>query len=109
MVHFIISIHAPRVGGDTIDALLNIFKEDFNPRPPCGGRQPAQKLVNSSSRFQSTPPVWGATLGDAMTPYIIFQFQSTPPVWGATFLRCEKKFVKSISIHAPRVGGDQIP
>ena len=33
-------------------------------------------------------------------------FQSTPPVWGATLLSGVSWAVAAISIHAPRVGGD---
>ena len=36
-----ISIHAPRVGGDKNGMQVEIKKLNyFNPRPPCGGRQP---------------------------------------------------------------------
>ena len=34
---------------------------DFNPRPPCGGRLRQTRSRNWAHRFQSTPPVWGAT------------------------------------------------
>ena len=33
-----ISIHAPRAGGDRIDAADDAGVRHFNPRPPCGGR-----------------------------------------------------------------------
>ena len=37
----------------------------------------------------------------------VMQFQSTPPVWGATgTLHTQGRAGASISIHAPRVGGD---
>ena len=56
-----ISIHAPRVGGD---------------RENVG-------YVTETWEFQSTPPVWGATV--ELLEYIEQSvFQSTPPVWGAT-------------------------
>ena len=35
-----------------------------------------------------------------------FLFQSTPPVWGATVVPIKLKEADVISIHAPRVGGD---
>ena len=123
-----ISIHAPRVGGDS------------GPTAP----------PTTPMRFQSTPPVWGATqrpclakrglgisihaprvggdgnrgsfackavisihaprvggdlavLGDQKQG----TFQSTPPVWGATAsCRGPLPAMPPISIHAPRVGGD---
>ena len=59
-----------------------------------------------NTSFQSTPPVWGATPG--IPPGNGTQaFQSTPPVWGAT--RQQAGIISpwiTISIHAPRVGGD---
>ena len=36
----------------------------------------------------------------------IFQFQSTLPVWGATLTKIVFLKLNSISIHAPRVGSD---
>ena len=56
---------------------------NFNPRPPCGGRRSIFAGPRSCLRFQSTPPMRGATW---------------PPVCGRTANR--------ISIHAPHAGGD---
>ena len=81
-----ISIHAPRVGRD-FDGL--------------------KKLLNGTS-FQSTRPVWGATL-EMMTPASRREvFQSTRPVWGATFVQKILAIAGIISIHAPRVGRDDV-
>ena len=84
--------------------------------------------VSSSCEFQSTLPVWGATLIAIVdAPYT--QFQSTLPVWGATCGQrtqprrrddfnprspCGERLTEPalkllavvISIHAPRVGSD---
>ncbi len=57
----------------------------FNPRPPCGGRHGRHAFVALRLQFQSTPPVWGAT-PDHPSP----------------------RAGRSISIHAPRVGGDRV-
>ena len=106
---FQISIHAPRVGGDV----------------------PRLRFSSTSKAFQSTPPVWGATKGGAgpveWSPHFnprppcggrpaasrhssrISTFQSTPPVWGATYAFCCNRRTFDISIHAPRVGGDEKP
>ena len=83
-----------------------------------------------SAKFQSTLPVWGATLVSVATePLLGFQstlpvwgatwrrqifrvpevFQSTLPVWGATFNMIKTPFDMRISIHAPRVGSDRPP
>ena len=56
--------------------------------------------------FQSTRPVWGATIDAGIEILMSLVFQSTRPVWGAT----KEPFTVSsrgiISIHAPRVGRD---
>ena len=57
-----ISIHAPREGGDTGDAHADRVVRNFNPRPPRGGRLPANTLDGEwMPKFQSTPPARGAT------------------------------------------------
>ena len=56
---------------------------DFNPRPPRGGR-----------------------LNPARPNNRVFRFQSTPPARGATSLRRYTSSNYTISIHAPREGGD---
>ncbi len=102
----VISIHAPRVGGDERIVRGIFILLYFNPRPPCGGRPPLFSMRRLSRIFQSTPPVWGATLallsvlrdrsisihaprvgGDSRRRGLLtgrLEFQSTPPVWGAT-------------------------
>ena len=81
--HAFISIHAPRVGSDAL------------PIPTAA----------SSIQFQSTLPVWGATITLARI-MLIPVFQSTLPVWGATNVHEVTNTAQSISIHAPRVGSD---
>ena len=79
---------------------------NFNPRSPCGERRRAYKAHRTVNRFQSTLPVWGATLAwshwkefmgisihaprvgsdiwAATAIRLMSKFQSTLPVWGAT-------------------------
>ena len=79
-----ISIHAPREGGDKKDGQL-------------GG---------ATTIFQSTPPREG---GDGIEKKLFIirrRFQSTPPARGATVIAIEAKARRTISIHAPREGGD---
>ena len=79
-----ISIHAPRVGGDfrlhTSPFLMGIF--------------------------QSTPPVWGATLPTLRSGALGLHFNPRPPCGGRLSRRLPRIIDKVISIHAPRVGGD---
>ena len=100
-----ISIHAPRVGSD--DMLLHAHSGGpyFNPRSPCGERPLGSSVCDNREPFQSTLPVWGATIiqciGDTE-----YRFQSTLPVWGATSELASALERIEISIHAPRVGSD---
>ena len=81
----IISIHAPRAGGDALPLRpAKGDRYDFNPRPPCGGRRSICAPAPCLTAFQSTPPVRGAT--------------DRADIYPAPH---------KISIHAPRAGGDQ--
>ena len=77
----------PPVRGATQHIKSTVYKPkaDFNPRPPCGGRQ--HKYDNCVGYYV---------------------FQSTPPVRGATDLRDLSSVGNDISIHAPRAGGDTV-
>ena len=80
---YIVSIHAPRVGGDR-------------------GRNADGSFNNVSIH---APRVGGDPCGQDRNR-ICRRFQSTPPAWGATVLPVEPLQVALVSIHAPRVGGD---
>ena len=81
--YYNISIHAPREGGDAISRNKSTKAAYFNPRPPRGGRRNSSKNIAVVSLFQSTPPARGATWTLELPPSEV-----------------------SISIHAPREGGD---
>ena len=57
-----ISLHAPRVGSDESIYLCMLVRDNFNPRSPCGERRLNSLARQRHARFQSTLPVWGATL-----------------------------------------------
>ena len=103
-----ISIHAPRVGRDSMDIIRGGTNNDFNPRAPCGARP--KRLSGFSTNhllFQSTRPVWGATGTSCTVTGRTAKFQSTRPVWGATMVKDALDEYEDISIHAPRVGRDR--
>ena len=82
----IISIHAPRMGRDNLWRSIPPQKKYFNPRAPYGAR-PFRVLAAVLRRG----------------------FQSTRPVWGATVYRGHLRRQFRISIHAPRMGRDLQP
>ena len=115
-------------GATIIAERLEIGYLNFNPRSPCGERLVAAQDAFTTVRFQSTLPVWGATVlivprlyagvfqstlpvwGATAAPFILVRghdlFQSTLPVWGATLRLAVVTQMYYISIHAPRVGSD---
>ena len=86
----------------------SIGTSDFNPLPPCGGRQQKRLYVAKIAAFQSTPSVWRETVDDddadragaisihslrveGDNEYYSAElaqkvFQSTPSVWRETVL-----------------------
>ena len=78
-----ISIHAPREGGDHRKDENGLYVIISIHAPREGGDHTKRLMICARSRFQSTPPARGATS--------IF---------------CTKGWPKNISIHAPREGGD---
>ena len=102
-----ISIHAPRVGCDARPIIAGIHGPLISihaPRVGCDGPGPPER--SSLWGFQSTHPVWGATVLATASPGESI-FQSTHPVWGATTDERGGKKERAISIHAPRVGCDR--
>ena len=67
-----------------------------NTLPKLQFTPPARGATRSVSRveicvmvFQSTPPVWGATVGKLGRLWA-WAFQSTPPVWGGDYRRSSR-------------------
>ena len=56
--------------------------------------------------FQSTPPVWGATERQSASAYDMDISIHAPRVGGDDYLKRGWNVYSTISIHAPRVGGD---
>ena len=57
----VISIHVLRVEDDASTRPPRRRPCDFNPRPPCGGRQHDHRIVGVEVQFQSTSSVWRTT------------------------------------------------
>ena len=80
----------------------------FQSTRPVWGATVAKLQLQPLPIFQSTRPVWGATLDQSIALNKITIFQSTRPVWGATNADFSLGYPIGISIHAPRVGRDQL-
>ena len=106
--HFLdISIHAPLAGSDVQRKLMRGEVKHFNPRSPCGERLGFRLHSRSSSGFQSTLPLRGATTGQGLYTER-HGFQSTLPLRGATNRSVLMHFMADISIHAPLAGSDHV-
>ena len=77
----------------------------FNPRAPCGARQRRASKRGSRGTFQSTRPVWGATVAHEFGEHGIDVSIHAPRVGrDVTAYQCDQSLL--VSIHAPRVGRD---
>ena len=104
-----ISIHAPRMGRDSAEPSSSRQASDFNPRAPYGARPLQKALSGKSETFQSTRPVWGATVLRLSAIYSSGDFNPRAP-YGARHDFYWPVFANlGISIHAPRMGRDVYP
>ena len=85
----------PPCGGRLLWILLKqLYPKNFNPRPPCGGRLLPKSLFVFPALFQSTSSVWRTTV-DRKKSDKIRQFQSTSSVWRTT-----AKTEKNLYLHS---------
>ena len=101
-----ISIHAPRVGSD------NQLKRD-DPyifisihAPRVGSDSFRLAATDNVAEFQSTLPVWGATLLWAKSRRLSKNFNPRSPCGERPVVKWGYSLREGISIHAPRVGSD---
>ena len=84
------------------------LSENFNPRPPRGGRLIHIVTDTQAETFQSTPPARGATLLRFRIAFSPFYFNPRPPRGGRPSVSGSYPSIgHQISIHAPREGGDR--
>ena len=100
-----ISIHAPRVGRDCFlwlgraGACISIHAPRVGRDAEKGSREAYRNISIHAPRVGRDPAEQG------LKQYEVI-FQSTRPVWGATVQADDTEFLVRISIHAPRVGRD---
>ena len=78
-----ISIHAPRVGSDSTIPTASGCPADFNPRSPCGERLRGEPEGPADCHFNPRSPC-GERQRPVIPAFSTAAFQSTLPVWGAT-------------------------
>ena len=103
----LVSIHALRVEGDMGGGWLGWVRFGFYPRPPGGGRLPADRLGDQNKLFLSTPSGWRATYRLCRQRRKGRMFLSTPSGWRATSPGRRLAPGDQVSIHALRVEGDR--
>ena len=103
-----ISIHAARVGSDTHKVASVYVRIVFQSTLPVWAATMILSIIKLCRRFQSTLPVWAATRYRGGGRKCVI-FQSTLPVWAATANMARANPLESISIHAARVGSDNKP
>ena len=78
----IISIHALREEGDKCSPLSMVFRCDFYPRPPRGGRLLCVSCDTHTNEFLSTPSARRATDYGHLQDFVLFDFYPRPPRGG---------------------------
>jgi hypothetical protein len=102
-----VSIHAPRVGSDgRLGAGKSLLAAVSIHAPRVGSDWAAGCWPTRGSPFQSTLPVWGATLGRRLLAYAWVAVSIHAPRVGSDRTIWYIAKYASVSIHAPRVGSD---
>ena len=103
----IISIHAPRMGSDRCRRNVWSPSNDFNPRSPDGERPARTSPESNDTRFQSTLPGWGATCFAGFFRHVLAISIHAPRMGSDDVLQLGERQLR-ISIHAPRMGSDLV-
>ena len=102
----VISIHAPRAGGDDRGGAGKRLYERFQSTPPVRGATFLTRHTSQEQKFQSTPPVRGATGDHPRRRSRRHRISIHAPRAGGDGWSCTVDAEIYISIHAPRAGGD---
>ena len=104
-----ISIHAPREGGDGVSDGGRCRPWHFNPRPPRGGRPLGGRLRQGTKKISIHAPREGGDRRCSDAPDDFERISIHAPREGGDIDLSDIKQNKlGISIHAPREGGDVI-
>ena len=81
--------------------------QDFNPRPPCGGRLWGDSMIMRWYTFQSTSSVWRTTARNSFLYFQLCNFNPRPPCGGRHYPLLDVLDLITISIHVLRVEDDK--
>ena len=93
--------------GDAEVIICGFHHDNFNPRPPHGGRRGVLVGLVSSVAFQSTPSAWRATFESLRGVQVVEDFNPRPPHGGRRRCHRWRRRKTPISIHALRMEGDR--
>ena len=102
---FIVSIHAPHAGRDSMVTSCAPCPGGFNPRAPCGAR-PRPMIAYHKLWFQSTRPMRGATIS-IIHPELTLNVSIHAPHAGRDLVKPHAHAFVRVSIHAPHAGRDK--
>ena len=102
-----ISIHAPRVGSDLVTLMGMALLLDFNPRSPCGERLYRAAAYTPCTHFNPRSPC-GERLFRLTVGRPAGHFNPRSPCGERLRLFRRGIRCRGISIHAPRVGSDDV-
>ena len=103
----VVSIHAPRAGGDKRAIRLFYPHRSFNPRPPRRGRRISLFRTGLMSSFNPRPPRRGRRRPRSGESLRYACFNPRPPRRGRPGGGPSPTVADGVSIHAPRAGGDK--
>ena len=103
-----ISIHSLRVEGDLQPMQKCGVLHDFNPLPPCGGRQAEMPKASATFFYFNPLPPCGGRLPAGMMAGNASYFNPLPPCGGRPLRRICGADQQRISIHSLRVEGDAV-
>ena len=108
VIGLVISIHAPREGGDGTPYIIHATIEISIHAPREGGDYRLVHFLTAKMPFQSTPPARGATANNKTVAESLKISIHAPREGGDPLHPLLAVCAVQISIHAPREGGDDI-
>ena len=98
-----ISIHALRGEGDVEPPIKEVYNDNFNPRPPWGGRPEGMAIKAPLFYFNPRPPWGGRPYQSTLNFGTLGDFNPRPP-WGGRQQSLKRSYRSSLFQSTPSVG-----